>query len=49
LTAFAAGYPQTKACLLHGSRDRLRIDGILRLPHQESLREIVLGKLPDMA
>jgi len=48
LLAFLEDYPQAKACLLYGGRERLKISGIVCLPCEEFLRQLEPGKLPGM-
>jgi predicted AAA+ superfamily ATPase len=43
LLAFREDYPQAKACLLYGGKDRLKVNGVLCLPCEEFLR----GLVPD--
>ncbi|MCY2925122.1 MAG: AAA family ATPase [Planctomycetota bacterium] len=43
LLAFREDYPEAKACLLYGGKDRLEVNGVLCLPCEEFLR----GLLPD--
>jgi predicted AAA+ superfamily ATPase len=43
LLAFQEDYPQAKACLLYGGKDRVKINGVLCLPCEEFLR----GLVPD--
>ena len=43
LLAFREDYPQAKACLLYGGKERLKINGVLCLPCEEFLRGLVPG------
>ncbi len=43
LLAFQEDYPQAKACLLYGGKDRVKINGVLCMPCEEFLR----GLVPD--
>lgn len=43
LLAFREDYPQAKACLLYGGRERLKVNGVLCLSCEEFLR----GLVPD--
>jgi predicted AAA+ superfamily ATPase len=43
LLAFREDYPQAKACLLYGGKERLKVSGVLCLPCEEFLR----GLAPD--
>jgi predicted AAA+ superfamily ATPase len=43
LLAFREDYPQAKACLLYGGKERLKVGGVLCLPCEEFLR----GLVPD--
>ena len=43
LLAFLQDYPQAKACLLYGGKERLKVNGVLCLPCEEFLR----GLVPD--
>ena len=49
LKAFLEDYPQAQVCLLHGGRERRRIDGILCLPCEQFLRDLKPGLLPEMS
>ena len=40
LTAFLEDYPQAKACLLYGGRERLKINNVLCLPCDEFLKNL---------
>jgi uncharacterized protein len=46
LESFLEDYPQAKACLLYGGKERLKINGILCLPCDEFLRRLVPGTSP---
>jgi len=48
LKSFLEDYPAARAALLHGGRERLRIDGILCLPCEEFLRELVPRRPPRL-
>ncbi len=41
LLAFREDYPQAKACLLYGGKDRLNVNGVLCLPCEEFLKNLV--------
>lgn len=41
LLAFQEDYPQAKACLLYGGRERVKIDGVLCMPCAEFLQQLV--------
>ncbi|NLW85999.1 MAG: ATP-binding protein [Planctomycetes bacterium] len=41
LLAFREDYPQAKACLLYGGKERLKINGVLCVPCEEFLRNLV--------
>jgi predicted AAA+ superfamily ATPase len=43
LLAFREDYPQAKACLLYGGKERLKVSGVLCLPCEEFL----MGLVPD--
>ena len=43
LLAFREDYPQAKACLLYGGKERLKVNGVLCLPCKEFLK----GLVPD--
>jgi predicted AAA+ superfamily ATPase len=43
LLAFLQDYPQAKACLLYGGKERLKVNGVLCLPCEEFL----MGLVPD--
>ncbi len=44
LLAFREDYPRAKACLLYGGRQRLKVNGILCLPCEEFLRNLIPGE-----
>ena len=46
LLAFREDYPEARACLLYCGRERLLMDGILCLPCEEFLRQLVPGTPP---
>ncbi len=46
LTAFLTDYPQAKACVLYGGRERLKINNVLCLPCEQFLRELAPDRLP---
>jgi predicted AAA+ superfamily ATPase len=43
LRTFREDYPQAKACLLYGGKERMRINDVLCLPCEEFLRNLVPG------
>ena len=48
LLAFREDYPQAKACLLYGGKERLKVNGVLCLPCEEFLRGLVPDAPPPM-
>lgn len=48
LLAFMEDYPQAKTCLLYGGKDRLKINGVLCLPCEEFLKNLVPNKPAPM-
>jgi uncharacterized protein len=41
LRAFREDYPKSKACLLYGGKERIRINDILCLPFEEFLVNLI--------
>ena len=48
LLAFLEDYPQAKACLLYAGNQRLKIKGVLCLPCQQFLMNLVPGEAAPM-
>ena len=48
LLTFREDYPQAKICLLYGGKERLNINGVLCLPCEEFLRNLLPNALPPM-
>ena len=48
LLAFVEDYPQAKACLLYGGKERLKINGIPCLPCDDFLRQLVPNSVLPM-
>jgi len=48
LQAFREDYPQAKACLLYGGKERLKVKGVLCLPCEQFLMNLVPGEAAPM-
>lgn len=46
LRAFREDYPQSTVCLLYRGNERLMLDGVLCIPCEEFLRQLIPGKAP---
>jgi predicted AAA+ superfamily ATPase len=46
LAAFLEDYPQARACLLYGGKERLKINGVQCLPCEDFLRRLVPDQVP---